>query len=129
MEPRTPRNAQIPPNKNSITNGQTAKGQEAAELPLGFFNGIPILKPGQTGESSSSDLNLGHSPSTFRTQPSKSRQCVGGCAHFFSPGVQGPLTWLFSLFCLLELRGLLEAILLCQQLSSMQEVSFDAHAS
>ena len=67
----------------------------------------------QTGESSSSDLNLGHSPSTFRTQPSKSRQCVGGRAHFFSTGVQGPLTWLFSLFCLLELRDLLESILLC----------------
>ena len=35
MEPRTPRNAKIPPNKNSITNGQTAKGQEAAVPLLG----------------------------------------------------------------------------------------------
>ena len=52
-----------------------------------------------------------------------------GARAFFSTGVQGPLTWLFSLFCLLERRGLLEAILLCQQLSSMHDVSFDANAS
>ena len=37
MEPRTPRNAKIPPNKNSITNGQTAKSREAAVPPLAGF--------------------------------------------------------------------------------------------
>ena len=43
----------------------------------------------QTGESSSSDLNLGHSPLTFPTQPSKSRVCVGGCA-FLAMVFRGP---------------------------------------
>ena len=37
MEPGTPRNAKNPPNKNSNTNGQTAKGGWAAVIPPGGF--------------------------------------------------------------------------------------------
>ena len=48
MEPRSPRYTKNPPNKNSITNGQTAKGGWAAVVPPG---GVQFRRPPKVCEA------------------------------------------------------------------------------